>query len=165
MFELEPGLMIWTVITFLLLLALLSKFAYKPILGLMEQREQAIRQSIEDSQRARATAEELLSQYKKQLEEGRGEAHKIIEESRVIGENVKREILAKASDESKLLVKKAKEEIEREKRQALMELQERVADLSVEIASKVIQTSLKPNDHMKLIEASLAKVKEEYGKG
>ena len=165
MFELEPGLMIWTVITFLLLLVLLSKFAYKPILGLMEQRELGIRHSLEEAQRRREEAEALLADYRKQLEQGRSEAHKIIEESRVIGENVKREILTKASEESKLLVKKAQEEIEREKRQALMALQERVADLSLEIASKVIQSSLKPSDHMKLIEASLTKVKEEYGKG
>lgn len=165
MFEPEPGLMIWTLISFILLLFLLKRFAYKPLLDFMEQRERRIREAIEESQRVRTAAEELLSQYKRQLKESRAEAQKNIEEGRIVGENLKRDILAKASEETKTLVKKAQEEIEREKRKALIELQEYVADLSLQIASKIIHDSLKPQDHMKLIEESLAKIKEEYGKG
>lgn len=165
MFEPEPGLIIWTAISFLVLLFLLKRFAYKPLLGFMEERERAIREAIEGSQRTRASAEELLSQYTRQLEESRGEAHKMIEEGRIVGENLKKDILAKASEESKTLLKKVQEEIEKEKKKALVDIQGRVADLSLQIASKVIQKSLKADDHVKLIEDSLAKVREEYGKG
>lgn len=164
MFQPEPGLIIWTIISFIVLLFLLKKFAYKPLLGFMEQRERSIREAIEESQQTRKAAEDLLSQYKRQLEESRGEARKIIEEGGALGEKLKKDILAKASEESKVLIEKAQEEIGREQQKALMDLEAHVADLSLAIASKIIQNSLKPDDHMKLIEESLIKVKEMYGK-
>lgn len=162
MFEPELGLMVWTLISFFVLLFLLKKFAYKPILAFMEQREQSIKEAIEEAQSTHKAAKELLSQHKSQLEEGRREARKIIEEGRAIGENLKKDILTQASQESKDLVKKAQEEIEREKMKALIELQDSIADLSVQIASKIIQGALKPDDHLKLIEGSLAKMMEDY---
>ncbi|HIE64785.1 MAG: F0F1 ATP synthase subunit B [Nitrospira sp.] len=164
MFEPDPGLMIWTVVSFLLLLALLKQFAYKPILDLMEGREKSIKNAIDDSERGRAEAESLLFEYKKQLEEGRGEVQKMIEEGRAAGEILRKEILSKASEESKDLVKKAQEEIEREKQKALIELQAQVAELSIQVASKMVQNNLSAQDHNKLIEGALDQVKEAYGK-
>ncbi len=165
MFEPDPGLMIWTVVSFLLLLTLLKKFAYKPILDLMEGREKSIKDAIDDSERGRSEAEALLSEYKKQLDEGRIEVQKMIEEGRVAGEVLRKEILAKASEESSDLVKKAQEEIEREKQKALIELQGQVAELSIQVAGKMVQNSLSAENHSKLISGALDQVKEAYGKG
>ncbi|MFQ5597968.1 MAG: F0F1 ATP synthase subunit B [Nitrospiria bacterium] len=164
MFEPEPGLMIWTVVSFALLLGLLKKFAYKPVLELMEGREKAIQATINESEQKRQAAEDLLLQYQQQLNEGREEVQKMIEEGRTAGENLKTEILEKTSEEAKGLIKKAHEEIEREKKKALMELQERVADISVGVATKIITQTLEPKDHEKLIEEALAQVKADYAK-
>ncbi|MFQ5579701.1 MAG: F0F1 ATP synthase subunit B [Nitrospiria bacterium] len=164
MFEAEPGLIIWTWLTFLTLVALLAKFAYKPIVGMLEARETSIREELEASEKTRLEAEGVLAQYKSQLDEGRAEVQKMIEEGRVAGEKLKKDILAKASEESKSLTQKAQEEIEREKQKALMELQERVADLSVQVATKMIQGSLSEDGHQKLIESAISQVKETYQK-
>lgn len=164
MFEAEPGLIIWTWLTFGVLVALLAKFAYKPIVALLESRETSIREELEASEKTRKEAEALLSQYQAKLSDGRGEVQKMIEEGRSVGEKLKREIMEKASEESKELVKKAQEEIEREKQKALMDLQEHVAKLSVSVATKMIATTLQPEDHGKLIEGALAQVKEAYVK-
>lgn len=162
MFEPEPGLIIWTLISFFALLFLLKRFAYKPILAFMENRERSIRKAIEEAQSTNNAAKEMLSQCKGQLDEGRREAQKIIEEGRTIGENLKKDILLHASVESKGLIKKAKEEIERERMKALIELQDSIADLSVQVASKIIKSTLKPDDHLKLVDGFLAKMMEEY---
>ncbi len=164
MFEADPGLIIWTWICFITLLALLAKFAYKPIVAMIESRATSIREDLDASEMKRKEAEEVLAQYKAQLDEGRSEVQKMIEEGRAVGEKLKREIMAKADEESKALVKKAQEEIEREKKKALMELQEQVAELSVQVATKMISQTLEPSDHEKLIEGALAQVKEEYAK-
>ena len=164
MFEAEPGLIIWTWLTFGVLVALLAKFAYKPIVGLLEGRETSIREEIEASEKKRQEAEEVLKKYQTQLAEGRVEVQKMIEEGRSSGEKLRREIMEKAAEESKALVKKAQEEINREKQKALMDLQEHVAKLSVSIAAKMIASTLKPEDHGRLIEGALTQVKEAYGK-
>lgn len=161
MFEPELGLMLWTLISFFLLLFLLKRFAYKPILAFMEDRERSIWEAIDGAQSTRTDAEKLLSQYKRQLEEGRMEAEKIIKEGKVISENLKKEILLEASQESKEMIKKAQEEIEREKMKTLTELQEAIAALSVQIASKIIKNSLNQDEHVKLIETSFAKIMED----
>ncbi len=164
MFEADPGLIIWTWICFITLVGLLAKFAYKPIVAMIESRAISIKEELESSEKARQDAEALLVQYQSQLDEGRAEVQKMIEEGRSVGEKLKREIVDKAAEESKELVKKAQEEIEREKKKALMELQEQVAELSVQVASKMISETLQQKDHEKLIENALAQVKEDYAK-
>jgi len=164
MFEPEPGLMIWTIISFGLLLVLLKKFAYKPVLELLEEREKAVQDTINASEQKRQAAEALLLQYQQQLDEGRNEVQRMFEEGRTSGEKLKNEILATASEESKKLIKKAQEEIEREKNKVLMEIQERVADLSVKVATKIITQTLETKDHERLIEDALAQVKADYAK-
>jgi len=164
MFEAEPGLIIWTWITFGVLVTLLAKFAYKPIVALLEGRERSIREELEASEKTRKDAEAVLVQYQSQLSEGRAEVQKMIEEGRRAGEKLRREIMEKASEESKVLVEKAQEEIQREKQKALMDLQGHVAELSASIAAKMIAVTLKPEDHGKLIERALVQVKEAYGK-
>lgn len=164
MFEVEPGLIIWTWLCFGVLLALLSKFAYKPIVAFLDSRAASIHEELEGAETKRKEAEELLSQYKAQLNEGRVEVQKMIEESRAVGEKLKRDIVDKAADESKQLIKKAQEEIDREKKKALMEIQEQVAELSVQVASKMIRETLETKDHEKLIEDALVQVKENYAK-
>jgi F-type H+-transporting ATPase subunit b len=162
MFQAEPGLMIWTVISFTILLVLLWKVAYKPITKALKKREDSIRNSLEEAQKTRESAEDLLNDYKNQLAQAREEAKKIISEGKVMGENVKKEIIQKAHEESNQIVKRAQEEIEFQKEKALMELKERIADLTIMAASKVIEKKLNKKDHEQLIEEYISKVGENY---
>lgn len=158
LFEPEPGLMIWTVISFGLLFILLVKVGYRPILDIIKKREDTIRGSIDEAERTRTEAERLLEDYKKQLAEARKEAHAIIEQGKKLGESVKQEMVDKAQSEAQQMVDKAKSEIEREKSKALSELQAKVADLTVLTTGKVLKKALSKEDHLKLIEDSLAEV-------
>lgn len=159
LFKPEPGLMIWTVISFVLLFLVLARVGYKPLLDIIKKREDSIRESIDEAERTRTEAERLLEDYKKQLAQARKEAQSIIEQGKKMGMSVREEIVEKAQKEAQRVVDKAKGEIEREKAKALTELQARVADLTFVTTSKVLKKSLDKEDHLKLIEDSLAEVK------
>jgi F-type H+-transporting ATPase subunit b len=162
MFQAEPGLIIWTLISFTILLVLLWKVAYKPITRALKKREDTIRDSLEEAKKTRESAETLLEDYKKQLAQAREEAHKILSEGKTLGENVKKEIIQKAHEESNQIVKRAQEEIEFQKEKALMDLKEKIADLTIMAASKVIEKSLDKKDHEQLLEEYISKVGEKY---
>jgi len=162
MFQLEPGLMIWTVISFVILLVLLWKVTYKPISRALKKREDTIRNSLEEAEKTRESAEALLGDYKNQLAQSREEAQKILSEGKMMGENVKKEIIQKAHEEANQIVKRAQEEIEFQKEKALMDLKERIADLTIMAASKVIEKSLDKTDHEQLLEDYISKVGELY---
>ena len=165
MFEINPGLMIWTAISFVILLILLGKFAYKPLRGVMEQRERDIRSSIDEAQKTRKEAEELFENYKRQLAAAQVEAKNIIAEGRGTAENVRKEITDRAHEEATQILTQIKEQIEREKERAITELQGSIADLSVAIASKMIQKSLSQEEHLRIVREYMPKIKGYYGEG
>ena len=164
MFKAEPGLIIWTLISFFLLLILLRKVAYPHILKGMKKREETIKQQLEEAQKTKKESEALLEDYKRQLAEARSEAQKIINEGKSLGENMRKEIVQKAQTESNQIVKRAQEEIELQKQKAILELQEKIADLSIMAATKIINKSLNTDDNRRLVEEYVSKVGELYGK-
>ncbi len=164
MFKAEPGLIIWTLVSFFLLLILLAKLAYPHILRGLKKREETIQQQLEEARKTKQMAEQLLEEYKQRLAEARAEAQKVINEGKELGENMRKEIIQKAQQESNQIVKRAQEEIELQKQKAILELQEKIADLSILAASKVINKSLNTDDHRRLIEEYVSKVGELYGK-
>ncbi len=163
-FKPEPGLIIWTLVSFFILLVLLKKVAFPQILKAMKKREETISQQLEETQKTKKEAEGLLEDYKRQLAEARSEAQKIINEGKSLGENMRKEIVQKAQQESNQIVKRAQEEIELQKQKAILELQEKIADLSIMAASKIINKSLDTEDHRRLVEEYIGKVGELYGK-
>jgi F-type H+-transporting ATPase subunit b len=162
MFQAEPGLMIWTVISFVILLVLLWKVAYKPITRALKKREETIRNTLEEANKNRESAETLVEKYEAQIAQARDEAQKILAEGQTLGENVRKEIIQKAHEEANQIVKRAQEEIEFQKEKALMELRERVADLTIMAASKVVAKTLDKKDHEQLLEEYVSKVGEMY---
>jgi F-type H+-transporting ATPase subunit b len=162
MFQAEPGLMIWTVISFVILLILLWRVAYKPITGALKKREETIRNTLEEAKKNRESAEALVEKYETQIAQARDEAQKILAEGKMLGENVRKEIIQKAHEEANQIVKRAQEEIEFQKETALMELKERIADLTIMAASKVVGKSLDKKDHEQLLEEYVSKVGEMY---
>jgi F-type H+-transporting ATPase subunit b len=164
MFKPEPGLIIWTLVSFFILLFLLKKVAFPPILKGMKKREETIKQQLEEAQKTKKEAEDLLEGYKRQLAEARSEAQKIINEGKSLGENMRKEIVQKAQAESNQIVKRAQEEIELQKQKAILELQEKIADLSIMAATKIINKSLNTEDNRRLVEEYVSKVGDLYGK-
>lgn len=152
------GQMIYSVIAFFILFALLAKFAFPPVVRMLEERQAKIKESIEKAEQTRMEAERLLEEYKEQLAEARAEAAGIVEQGRTVGDSVKEEIVAKARDEAAAMVDKARDEITAEKRKAMDELKEHVADLTIAAAGRVVGKSLDEADHKKLIEEYLSQI-------
>ena len=130
----------------------------------MKKREETIKQQLEEAQKTKREAEDLLEGYKRQLAEARSEAQKIINEGKSLGENMRKEIVQKAQAESNQIVKRAQEEIELQKQKAILELQEKIADLSIMAATKIINKSLNTEDNRRLVEEYVSKVGDLYGK-
>jgi len=156
--KVEAGLIIWELIAFVGLLVVLKVFAWGPLLGILKEREDNIRESVGKAEETRLEAERLMEDYKKQLAEARAEAQQIIEEGRKFGDTMKEEIVAKARQDAEQVAAKATAEISREKEAALGELQRRVADLTIDAASRVINRSLDKASHQQLIDQYLAEV-------
>lgn len=146
------------VVAFLVLFALLAKFAFPPITKVLDERANKIRESLEKAEGTRVEAERLLDEYKEQMAEARAEATRIIEQGRKVAESMKAEIVAKAKEEAEAEKAKAIEAIQAEKAAAVGELQQQVADLSVAVAGKIIGSSLSRADHEALIDKYLAEV-------
>ncbi len=150
---------IWpTMVAFVILFLVLYKFAFPLIIGMLDKRAAAIKESLEKAENTQVEAERLLEEYKQQMAEARGEASKIIDQGRKVAESMKEEIVAKANEEAAQIVVKAREAIDSEKKAAIAELQASVADISVAVAGKLIGEKLSSADHAKLIEKYVAEV-------
>ncbi len=146
------GLQLWTLVAFLVLLVLLTKFAFKPIAQALDRRGEAIKKSIEDAEKQRAEAKKLMEDYQKQVADARSEAGKIIEEARQLGERVRKEVVEKANSEASAVAQRAQEEIQRQKEKGIQEMKDTVAALSIQIASKVIEKEVNEATHRQLVE-------------
>ncbi len=155
----EPGLMIWTLVIFVALLALLSRFAFRPIAQALVEREQRIRDSVETARKTREEAEEILAKYRAQLDEARAEARKILEEGRNQAEETRREITDKARQESQRILEAAQAEIEHLQAKSLEELRETVAHLSVRIASELVRARVDDKENRRLVDEFLDDLK------
>lgn len=154
----DPAQVVYSLVAFFVLLAVLARFGYPPIVKMLEERQAKIRESIEKAEETRIEAERLLDEYKKQIGDARAEAHAITDQGKKVAETMKADIVAKAQEEASALIDKAKEEIDGQKRKALDELQERVADLTVSVAGRVVGKALTEADHKRLIEEYLAEI-------
>ncbi|HSW40195.1 MAG TPA: F0F1 ATP synthase subunit B [Acidobacteriota bacterium] len=157
----DPGLAIWTIITFLVLLWLLAKFAWKPLLRALETRQETIRKSLEDAEQARLEKEELRKESEKILRNAHAQADSIIATSRAEAETLLKEIKQKARMDAEAIVREARGQIETETGRALRQIRGEIADLSVSIASGLIQRNLAREDHLDLIEATLKQIESE----
>jgi F-type H+-transporting ATPase subunit b len=130
----------------------LAKFAFKPIAQALDRRGETIKKSIEDVEKQRAEAKKLMEDYQQQVAEARGEAGKIIEEARQLGDRVRKEVVEKANSEASAVAQRAQEEIQRQKEKGIQEMKDTVAALSVQIASKVIEKEVNEATHRQLVE-------------
>lgn len=152
MFEINPGLSIWTTIVFIVLVLVLRKFAWRPILQVLEEREEKIRSSLEQAERARAEAAELLKQNERNMARAEEEYQRIIREAKTIGEKMKDEIIARAHQQAQRNLQLAREEIARETEAAKQRLRVEVADLAIRAAEKILDETLDAPRHRRLVE-------------
>lgn len=146
------GLQIWAIATFVVMLLLLAKLAFKPIAQALERRGQAIKTQLDDAEKSRAEAKVLMEGYQKQVAEARVEAGKIIEEARQLSEKVRKDLVDKANVEASAVVSRAQEEIVRQKEKGVQELKDTVASLSIQIASRVLEKEISESTHKQLVD-------------
>jgi F-type H+-transporting ATPase subunit b len=154
----DPGLFIWTIITFLGLLFALKKLAWGPLLEALETRQNAIRKSLDDAQQAKSELERLNAESAKIIQQSRVEAEGIVTQGRADGDRLREEIRSKARTEADNIVKNAERQIQLETTRALEQIRREAVDLSVMIASKIIQRNLSKEDNERLIDEALKQV-------
>ena len=152
MLNVDPGLIIWTIITFFILLLLLRLTAWKPIMKALAAREENIRTSLAKAEKARDDAERILLENKKNLEQAEEQVQKTLKDGRALAEKMRQEVTNKANDEARRMIAQAKDQIEREKQEALKELRAEVAHLAVSAASKIIEEQLDEKKHKKIVD-------------
>lgn len=156
--QVDPGLYIWTIVIFLVLAFLLMKFAWKPLLAMLEKREDNIRQSLLDAEKARDELINVKEDTEKLLSEARTESHAIVTAGKKNAERMKDEIIDKAQSKSDALLVDAKKQIEIEKDRAIADVKAEVVNLSMKVAEKLIRKNLTKEDNLKLINESLSSI-------
>ena len=143
------GLFVWQTVLFLALLFLLRKYAWKPILGAVEEREEGIKNALEAADNAKKEMEALNADNERILREAKAERDNILKEAREIKETIITEAKTQATEEADKVLASAREQINNEKLAAITELKNQVADLSIDIAEKVLKSELKDVDKQK----------------
>jgi len=161
MFELHSGLIWWTLINFAVLLVLLKKFAWRPILDALQKREEGIRSSLEQAEAARDEAARSKEECQALVDQGRREAQTIVEDARKRAGQEQTTILQQARDEADALLERAQQDIRREHDQALESLRAEVANLSIMVAGKVIGKSLDRESHQQLIDEAMTQFRQQ----
>ncbi|PTL37360.1 F0F1 ATP synthase subunit B [Alkalicoccus saliphilus] len=152
---------LYQIAAFFVLLLLLKKFAFGPVMNMMEKRERHIADQISSAEKNREEAEAYLTEQREAIQEARMEAKDIVENSKKSSEQQAADIVKSARDEAERLKENAKQEINTEKAQAISALREQVSTLSVLVAAKVIEKELDEQEQEKLIQETLREVGEE----
>lgn len=139
------------ILNFIILLFILAKFAYKPLMKVLDERRARVASDLETAEKTRTEAEELKGQYSQQLAEARNEAAAIVEKANKIGQKVHDDFVAQAQAEKEQLMTSAKQTIENEKQQALTDVRSQVITLATEIAGKVVDQKLNSEGDQALI--------------
>jgi F-type H+-transporting ATPase subunit b len=156
------GLMIWTVVIFLLLLAILKKFAWPAILGAVEAREQALERQLAEAARDRELAAAMLAEHQKLVAEAKNQAHAMVAEARAVAEKERALALEKTKQEQEELLARARREIAEERDRAIVELRREAVDLSLAAASKLIEKRLDSETDRKLVLEFLASLDDRH---
>ncbi len=150
--------MFWTIVIFVLLLIVLSRFAFKPILAAVEQRERSLQDAIDAAKRDREEAERVLAEHRAQLEKARGEAQKLIADGRATADKLRADLLEQTKAQQQDMLDRARRDIETEKNNAIAALRREAVDLAIAGASKVIERNLDSDANRKLVESFLGSV-------
>ncbi len=153
--QVTPGLMIWTVVCFLITLWVLKRYAFGPIQKTIDERRERIRRAIEEADKARAEARGLLEEHRKLIGRAKSDAEEILAEARKVAEVNERRMRAETEADRQRRLDETRRQIESETRRALEQIRAEVADLSLLVARKVTRKALDDEDHRRLIEEAV----------
>ena len=156
----HEGLIIWTIITFLVVLFVLKKFAWPQLLAALDEREKRISDAIATAEQARKEAEEVLREHQQKLAAADEEARQIVAEAREAGANVRQTIVSQAREEAERMLDQARTSIESEKRAAIAELRRETANLAVQAAGALIDANLDDEKNRGLVDDLIAGIPE-----
>ncbi len=145
-----------TLILFLLFTFVLKKFAWGPLLEIVEGREKTVRDQVEGAQRAQIEAQALLNQRQDLLKEATREREEMLARAQKEAEALRVDLVGKAKGDAEGILERAKQQIEREKNQAIVELRRQVADIAMEAAGKIVKSSLTPEAQKKLVDETIS---------
>ena len=156
--QVTPGLMIWTIVCFLISLYVLKRYAFGPMQKLIDERRDRIRESLEEADNARAEARELLEEHRKLIAQAKGEAEEILSETRRVAEANQRRMREETEADRQRRIEETRRQVESETRRALEQIRAEVADLSLIAAEKVTRRSFADEDHRRLIEEAVGEL-------
>jgi F-type H+-transporting ATPase subunit b len=152
------GLMVWTLVIFLILLFVLGKYAFGPITEQVRKREQALTDALNEAKKDREEAGKLLAEQRRQLEAARDEGQKLIAEARGAADRSRQDLVNQAHQQQQDILHRTREEIRAERDKAIAELRREAVDLAILGASKVIEKNLDDRTNRELVEKFLASV-------
>ncbi|MDR2928578.1 MAG: F0F1 ATP synthase subunit B [Cytophagaceae bacterium] len=147
----DPGLVFWTTLSFVILLLILRKVAWKPILRALKVREEYIEFSLRDAAQAKMEIARIGERQKEIVEEGRRQRDDIIREARDLKDGIIREAKEAAQKEAVRIIQQTHEQMEREKKEAILGIQQQISELSLEIASKILREELSSDIRQKSV--------------
>jgi F-type H+-transporting ATPase subunit b len=156
--QVTPGLMIWTIVCFLISLYVLKRYAFGPMQKLIDERRDRIRQSLEEADNARSEARGLLEEHRKLIAQAKGEAEEILSETRRVAEVNQRRMREETEADRQRRIEETRRQVEAETRRALEQIRAEVADLSLIAAEKVTRQSFADEDHRRLIEEAVGEL-------
>jgi F-type H+-transporting ATPase subunit b len=156
--QVTPGLMIWTIVCFLITLFVLKRYAFGPIQKMIDDRRERIRQALEEADKAREEARNLLEEHRKLIGQARGEAEEILSEARQVGQAMQARAKEEVETDRQRRLEETRRQIEAETRRALEQIRGEVAELSLIAAEKVTRRSLRDDDQRRLIEEAIGEL-------
>jgi F-type H+-transporting ATPase subunit b len=159
----DPGLYIWTIVTFLILLALLARFAWRPLLDALDKRQDAIRSSLDDARKAKEELARLQAESARILAEARTEAANIISSTRSDAARFADDMKQKARADADVLVRNAQREIDTQTHRAIETIRREAVDLSVAVASKILRRDITKADNERLVDDAIREMQTKAG--
>ena len=150
-FTINPGLIIWTLVVFGILLAAAWRWGYPELLKMVEERERRIQKQLEDAEKANAEAQRLLEEHKKQIAAAHNQAQEILAKAKSVAQKERETLLAKAREEYDALLNRARKDIEAETEKAIQALRREAVELSIAAASRVIEANLDTEFNRRLV--------------
>ena len=156
--EIEPGLMIWTIVTFVVLLVVLRAVAWKPLLAMLAEREQRIQESLDQAERAKTDAQAAVEENRQAMAKARVDAQETVARGREAAERLAQDVRQRAEVQAEQMIEQASRTIQQEKDRAISELRRQVADLAIQAAGKVLDENLDDARNRKLVDEYIDRI-------
>ncbi|HCK61413.1 MAG TPA: ATP synthase F0 subunit B [Gemmatimonadetes bacterium] len=165
LYDINTGLSFWTLVVFAILVLILGKYAWGPILAAVDAREKGIQTALDEAAERNQEAEKLLANYKENLADARRQANELLAEGKAAGESIRMEIEEKARGEAQSIIERARAEIERERDAAIAEIRRESVDLALAAATRLVQENLDQEKDRVLVERYLTELGGAGGEG